>query len=84
VSTPERLAAALRAAGAPVAGYYDDFLSELTFPIRRLVDDARGAGLHTIAHRAMDGEFDATPDEAAAWAESAAGRAAFGAVVKRP
>jgi hypothetical protein len=66
------------------AGYYDDFLSELTFPIRRLVDDARGAGLHTIAHRAMDGEFDATPDEAAAWAESAAGRAAFGAVVKRP
>jgi hypothetical protein len=61
----ERLAAALRGAGAPAEmieraerGYYGDFTSPLTFPITQLINDARAAGLDDIANRAMRGEFD--------------------------
>ena len=75
MKTKERLAAALREVGAPehlvefaLEGRYDDFESESPQPIHDLVAMARGAGLPTIVARAMSGEFDATKEEADAWA----------------
>jgi hypothetical protein len=75
--TTERLATALEAAGAPPgmvdrarAGYYDDFKSELATPCIQLVADLRAAGLDELAARAIDGEFDGTPEESAAWFEA--------------
>jgi len=60
-----RLTYALESVGAPAemislarAGYYGDFTSPLSFPILRLVADARAAGLERIAARAMLGDFD--------------------------
>jgi hypothetical protein len=61
----EKLAAALREAGAPADmikkaedGYYGDFTSPLGFPIKALVNDAMTHGLTGIADRARAGEFD--------------------------
>lgn len=82
--TTERLASALYDAGAPPwmitnakAGWYDDYKSELADPINQLVADARRVGLHGIAERAIDGEFDSTAEEARAWAKSPDGQATF-------
>jgi hypothetical protein len=79
MTTTEKLAKALIAAGAPVAmiekardGFYDDFRSPLDAPIAALVHDAQRGGLHTIARRAADGEFDGTSEESNAWARSGA------------
>lgn len=73
-STADRLVAALILARAPramvekaAAGYYDDYRSELAFPISQLVTDARRKGLEDIARRAAAGEFDGTKEEADAW-----------------
>lgn len=73
--TTERLAKALEAVNAPKAmitaaraGCYDDFKSESATPCIDLVRDLQQAGLTHLAARAMDGEFDATREEAAAWA----------------
>jgi hypothetical protein len=75
-STKQRLAEALKQANAPLAmyenalrGVYDDYESENDLPIHELVRDARMFGLHDIAKRAMDGEFDGTKEEAEAWFE---------------
>lgn len=75
MTTTERLACALEAAGAPKvmvtaarAGCYDDFQSESATPIMDLVRDLRAAGLYPLAERAMGGEFDSAPDEAEEWA----------------
>jgi hypothetical protein len=75
--TTERLAAALEAAAAPTemierarAGYYDDYKSDLPFPCVQLVNDLREVGLTELAQRTIAGEFDGTPQEAAAWSES--------------
>lgn len=75
MSTIDRLVAALEAAGAPRAmitaaraGCYDDFRSESDTPILDLVRDCNRAGLHDLAKRAIGGEFDATGEEADAWA----------------
>lgn len=74
MSTKEKLISALTNAGAPQsmvnkarAGYYDDFESPIATPITSLVLDLRAAGLNDLAVRAMDGDFDATKEEAEAW-----------------
>lgn len=79
--TTERLAEALSNARAPQemisrarSGYYDDFKSDLLFPVRALVEDARKYHLNNIALRAMNGEFDAQDFEAREWAKSAEGQ----------
>ena len=86
-STCERLALALDTAGAPPkmiaaarAGRYDDFRSESPTPIMDLVSDLNAIGLRDIAERAANGEFDATPEEADAWAASPAGQAVLGSI----
>lgn len=72
--TTERLAKALETANAAPemierarAGYYDDYKSELPTPIAQLVAECREMGLHDIAERAINGEFDATHEEGEAW-----------------
>jgi len=84
MSTRERLAEAMTEAGCPDrlisnarAGFYDDYLSPLAFPIHRLVADLRAAGQPGLARRAMDGDFDGTREEADAWAASPEGQQAF-------
>lgn len=81
MTTSDRLAAALVAANAPKAmitaaraGCYDDFRSESATPIMDLVRDPRQAGLTHLADRAIAGEFDATAEEAQAWAAANLGR----------
>ncbi len=80
--TTEKLALALTNAKAPQdmiekarRGEYDEFKSDLAFPIRALVEDASRHHLHNIALRAMNGEFDASDEEADAWGKSAEGQA---------
>jgi len=70
----EKLARALEEAHAPAqmverarAGQYDDFLSDSATPIINLVRDLQLVGLHELANRAMNGEFDGTKEEADAW-----------------
>jgi len=74
IPTTERLAKALEEAGAPAdmianarKGYYDDYKSELALPCIQLVADLQALGLDDLRRRAMDGEFDGTPEESAAW-----------------
>lgn len=86
MKTKERLVQALREAGAPeemivhaARGQYDDFEAvDTATPIGDLVNACRAFGLHDLAKRAINGEFDATKEEAEAWASSADGRSAFG------
>ena len=47
--------------------YYDEYDGPLATPITQLVDDFRALGWPDMAQRAMDGEFDATMEEAEAW-----------------
>ena len=89
MSTIDRLVSALTEAGAPkamitaaCAGCYDDFASESAAPIMDLVRDAKAAGLHKIARRAMDGDFDATREEADAWGKSPEGATIRGSLLK--
>jgi hypothetical protein len=84
ISTKERLAAALREAGAPSgmvkraeAGAYDDYESDSATPIADLIAHAREYGLEDIAQRAMRGEFDGSKEEADAWAASPEGQRAL-------
>ena len=71
--TKERLAQVLHAEGlfdmekAARAARYDDYESESATPIVDLVRDLRSAGKDDLAKRAMDGEFDASKEEAEAW-----------------
>lgn len=90
MSTAERLAKDLEALGltslaaAARRGHYDDFRSELPLPIVALVADleaaTRGrpehaAEIRAMADRAKNGAYDATREEAQAWADSPAGKA---------
>lgn len=82
--TSDLLADALDAEGAPRemvdaarSGHYDDFRSELAFPLTQLVHDATRFGMDGIVKRALDGEFDAQDWEAEAWRASPEGRATF-------
>jgi hypothetical protein len=85
--TKDILAAELRKAGlfkmadAAATGFYHDFLSPLPLPQIQLADDLRQAATPealALLERVMDGEFDATKEESAAWAASAEGRKMFG------
>jgi hypothetical protein len=70
-------------------GMYDDFKSPLTFPEITLVAELRAVAgnkslprsarqeIGKMAQRVIDGEFDATPEESAAWAESPEGKETF-------
>jgi len=88
--TKDRLAQALQKidpamAEAAAAGYYDDFLSPLATPIYQLVTDLRKVGTPealVLAGRAIDGEFDATKEESAAWAASPEGVETFGKLLR--
>jgi len=77
--TTERLALALEAANDPAlasmitlarAGHYDDFKSNLNYPIMQLVHDLEAAGHSELAKRAKEGEWDATEEEARAWVKA--------------
>lgn len=81
IPTSEKLAQSLRAVNAPLdmivraeVGYYDDFRSELAYPVKQLVLDAVANGLPDIAMRAMESEFDAQNWEIDAWANSSEGQ----------
>lgn len=74
MSTKEKLAKALKEAGAPLSmitlaeqGHYDDYESDLANPISQLVADCFKLKLEDMAHRAMNGDFDATKEESEAW-----------------
>lgn len=76
--TTERLARALEEVNNPKlasmivrarSGYYDDYKSPLAAPIITLVADLRGLGLNDLAQRAINGEWDGTPEESQAWFE---------------
>lgn len=66
------------------AGYYDDFRSDLAFPLIALVDELRAIGQHPLAERVVAGEFDGTTEESDAWARSPDGQAAFRELTRRP
>jgi hypothetical protein len=87
-----------------IDGHYHDFLSPLDFPEIQLVADLRALARHPatprdsrplirqVAQRVIDGDFDASAEESAAWAESPEGRetfrrladdAVFGGIVKQ-
>jgi hypothetical protein len=82
MKTKERLSQALREAKAPTEmiehaeiGGYDDFEAvDTASPIVDLVNACRAFGLDDLAKRAMNGEFDATEEEAEAWARSEDGQ----------
>jgi hypothetical protein len=61
---------------------YHEFKTELMFPIRQLVEDLNRAGHKQLAQQAMDGNFDATEEEAREWSRSAEGQATFAELVK--
>ncbi|MDE1871763.1 MAG: hypothetical protein KGI06_06015 [Candidatus Micrarchaeota archaeon] len=72
--TKDKLAQALEEVGAPsgmieaaLNGSYDDFESNSATPINDLIRDASKHSLSTIVGRAMNGDFDATREEARAW-----------------
>jgi hypothetical protein len=81
-----KLACALIAAGLydmadrAVSGWYDDYLSPLDAPTMELVNDLQKAGTPAatlIREQVLEGDFDATAEEADAWAASPEGREAF-------
>lgn len=78
IPTTEKLAQALEAledaALTPMierarAGYYDDFKSPLPTPLIQLYKDLIQAGYPAMAHRVVEGDFDATAEEARTWWE---------------
>lgn len=84
VHTTEKLARALEELDDPSlyplilrarGGYYHDFLSPLAMPEVQLMNDLRRAGHPAFAARVLDGEFDASPAEIAAWRASPEGQA---------
>jgi hypothetical protein len=77
MTTIEKLVIALTSSDAPIrmikaaeSGRYDDFKSNSETPIMDLVSDLQKLGLHDLAQRAMDGEFDASQQEADDWAKN--------------
>lgn len=88
--TTERLAQALEQAGCPPDmidnarnGHYDDFKSDLAQPIHQLVADLNVLGQADLATRAINGEFDSTPEESQAWYD-AEGRQLLQALAATP
>lgn len=58
-------------------GDFNDYFADSATPIHDLVTELRRLGFPDLAQRAIDGEFDGTPEEADAWAKSPEGQAAF-------
>lgn len=56
-------------AAKAMLGCYDDYESMSATPIMHLVRDLKAAGKPDLATRAMNGEFDGTPEEGRAWFE---------------
>jgi hypothetical protein len=82
----DRLAHELRTIGRldmavkAAEGYYDDFLSPLAAPAIVLAHELSVIGTPdalALRARVTEGEFDATAEEADAWAKSSEGRRAF-------
>lgn len=73
MSTKERLAEVLERAGLVTlaerarAGRFDDYESNSVTPIRDLVAALQNAGREDLARRAMNGEWDASKEEAESW-----------------
>lgn len=75
-------------------GYYHDYLSPLTFPEMQLVADLRELAkapatprlsrplLRALALAVIDGEYDASSDEADTWAASPEGQEAFSQLIR--
>jgi hypothetical protein len=89
--TKDRLAAALREikldglAKRAEKGQFDDFLSPHSMPIHLLAYElAQVATPEALAlrRRVVNGDFDATPEESEAWANSPEGRAAIGKLTR--
>ncbi len=87
--TTEKLAKALEENNAPQdmidkarAGFYDDYKSPLAFPEMQLRADALALGLNAIAEGVVNGEWDATKEEADEWARSPDGQATFAELIK--
>ena len=91
--TKDMLAQALREVGLDdlaaqaATGYYHDYLSPLATPEMQLFDDLaraaqpiegpRRSAILAIRKRAINGDFDATTEEADAWAASPEGQYAM-------
>lgn len=70
ICASERLAKALQEAGASYElivhaqlGFFDLWKSPIKFPKMALLDELRRAGLHPLALRVIQGEFDCDPEE---------------------
>jgi hypothetical protein len=80
----DKLVAALQEAGAPAdmviratGGAFHDFESRSATPIVDLVRECTRLGLHGVAERARNGDFDATREESDRWMKSGEGIAAM-------
>lgn len=63
-----------RLADRAAAGEFTDYADTHACPITELHRLCRQFGLHQIAERVADGEFDATKDESDEWAKSSSGQ----------
>jgi len=88
--TKDILAAELTKAGLPemaaraATGYYHDFLSPLDTPEIQLADDLARAGTPVamwLREKVINGDFDASQEEAEAWAASPEGRETMAALM---
>lgn len=89
--TKDILADALIEAGLPALaaqareGHYHDYLSPLDSPTSALTEELLKAGTQAalgLRHRVINGDFDASLEEANEWARSQDGQAAFAALVE--
>jgi len=73
-------------------GYYHDYLSPLDLPEMQLINDLafefhfrpdnpNNEAIMALRQRVINGDFDANKEESDAWAASAEGQAAFGALI---
>lgn len=63
-----------RLADRAAAGEFTDYADTHACPITELHRLCRQFGLHQIAERVADGEFDATKEESDEWAKSSSGQ----------
>jgi len=91
--TKDKLAKALVEAGLErmavmaEAGFYHDYLSPIAYPITQLLSDLRTANTpasYALAARVRDGEFDASKEEAEAWAEQPEVKRAIAYLTDKP
>lgn len=90
-ATANRLAAAIREVGTDprhhalaeraATGEFGDYADTHVCPITELHRLCHEHGLHELAGRVANGEFDASKDESDEWAGSPSGQAAFAELV---